>query len=278
MRIFRQLNFRGKGYITNFININSNNTIIANCKGINFKIDFSDAIQKQIYFNIYELGNLETVVNLVKPGWICFDVGANVGAYSLGFAKRLNFKGDVYAFEPEPMNYLRLNENCSLNDFASVVKTFEEAVTNYNGKATLHLSGNEQSGWHSLTEFKDIAKKQIEVRAIKLDTFISNNSIKKIDLIKVDVEANEFELLEGAKECLENQIFKFIFIEFNGPRLAEKHRTFSEFREIFKANGYNPVKIKLELIEDIKKRKVDPSEICENFLFELTGNSNNERA
>ena len=211
-------------------------------------------------------------MELVKPGWTCFDVGANVGIYALRFAKKLNFSGKVYAFEPEPRNFDRLKENFSLNEFAKVIEPINAALTNFDGRATLYLSGYEQSGWHSLTEFKDIAKSTVEVRAMKLDTFVNGNSINKIDLIKIDVEANEFELLEGARECLKNRILKYIFIEFNGPRLAEKGRSFNEFMEIFGQSGYLPVRLNLHLLEDIRKNKINPANICENFLFRVKQN------
>jgi FkbM family methyltransferase len=268
MWLFRQITFRGKGIITGFVTHSSRNDFVANCRGINFRIDFRDEIQKQIYFNSYELRNLNPVVKLVKPGWICFDVGANVGIYALRFAKKLNFKGKVYAFEPEATNFERLRENINLNEFARIVTPIRVALTNYDGTGTLYLSNHEQSGWHSLTEFKDIARSKVEVKTMKLDTFVSENSINRIDLIKIDVEANEFEMLEGAKECLRNKIFKYIFIEFNGPRLAEKGRNFGQFMNVFRQNGYFPVKLNLDSFEDIRKNKINPSEICENFLFE----------
>ena len=50
MWIFRQMNFKGKGFITSFITQTPAPDITANCKGIKLKIDFKDDIQKQIYF------------------------------------------------------------------------------------------------------------------------------------------------------------------------------------------------------------------------------------
>lgn len=265
--IFRQITFKGKGIITGFITRAPEAELIANCKGIRFSIDFTDEIQKQIYFNSYELRNLEPVVKLVEPGWTCFDVGANVGIYALRFAKKLNFKGKVYAFEPEATNFEKLRENIKLNEFAGIVTPINAALTNFDGTGTLYLSEHKQSGWHSLTEFKDISRARVDVKAMKLDTFVKENSINRIDLIKIDVEANEFEMLEGARECLEDKVLRYIFIEFNGPRLAEKGRNFDEFMDLFENIGYKPARLNLQILQDIKKKKINPAEICENFLF-----------
>ena len=262
----RNHNIKSKGEISKYLQ--TKKKITAKCNGINYRLNLGDDIQQQIYLNVYEKNNVEFILVLLKPGDTFFDAGANVGAYTLQAAKKLNGGVNIYSFEPEPDNFMRLDYNCGLNKFSENVNRFQIALSNSSGKAILFKSDNKHSGWHSLTEFKDISIDKTEVITDTLDNFVTNNNIKKIDLIKIDVEANEFELLEGAKNCLKEKIFKKIYIEFNGPRLSEKNKTFSEFLNIFANYGYSPEKINLELVDKLNKGMLNYKKICENFLFE----------
>ncbi len=262
----RNHNIKSKGEISKYLH--NKEEITAKCNGINYRLNLSDDIQQQIYLNVYEKNNVEFILGLLNHCDTFFDAGANVGAYTLQAAKKLNTGENIYSFEPEPDNFTRLDHNCSINEFSKKVNRLQIALTNKTGNAILFKSDNKHSGWHSLTEFKDISIDKTEVTTDTLDNFVMKNNIKKIDLIKIDVEANEFELLEGAKNCLKEKILKKVYIEFNGPRLSEKNKTFTEFTNLFADYGYIPKKINLELANELSKGKLKYEEICENFLFE----------
>ena len=266
----RNNNIRGKRLLWKFLK--TEKEVIADCKGIKYSLNLEDDIQQQIYLNEYEKYNLNFIIDMLKPGNVFFDIGANVGAYTLPAAKKLKTGNNIYSFEPEPGNFKRLDYNCSINDFSKNINRFRVAISASDGSADLYQSEDIHSGWHSLSEFKDVSSGKIEVTTVKLDSFIEKYKIKKIDLVKIDVEANEFEVLEGAVNSLKANIFKIIFIEFNGPRLAEKNKTFYDLINTFKEFNYFPQKLNMGLVKKLLNKELDQAGICENFLFEPLSN------
>ncbi len=271
LEFIRNHNIRGKRMLWKYLR--TEKEVVVVCNGIKYGLNLEDDIQQQIYMNHYERNNLKYIIDLLKPGDVFFDVGANVGAYTLPAAKKLGTGKNIYSFEPEPGNFRRLDHNCSMNNFSKNVNRFPFAVSAVDGKANLYQSEKIHSGWHSLSEFKDISTGKIEVTTIKLDGFIEKHKIKKIDLIKIDVEANEFEVLEGCADSLKANIFKIVFIEFNGPRLFEKNKTFHDLINTFREFNYFPQRLNMELVKLLLNNEVDQNAICENFLFETLSNN-----
>lgn len=136
-------------------------------------------------------------VKLCEKANIIFDIGANTGVYSL-LAKCLNSNAQVFAFEPVERVYEKLITNIKLNNYD--VTCVNKAVSNNDGIATIYDTLTEHI--YSVTVNKnlnspDTLVKAIEIKTIKLKTFIEENKIHKIDLIKIDVETHEPEVLEG---------------------------------------------------------------------------------
>jgi hypothetical protein len=73
----------------------------------------------------YELAKQRTIIDLVRPGWTCWDVVANVGFYTLLFSQLVGPRGRVVAFEPAPANIPQLERHIRINGCANVdlVKT-----------------------------------------------------------------------------------------------------------------------------------------------------------
>ncbi|MCW8896436.1 MAG: FkbM family methyltransferase [Flavobacteriales bacterium] len=133
-----------------------------------------------------------------------FDVGANTGLYSL-ITKSLNQKAQVVAFEPVPKVLEYLNYNIEINHYD--IKIEPKAASNFNGEAKVYLiKGVEFTT--SVTVNKSLLaettpKDELIIKTIRLDTFIEENKIDKIDLMKIDVETHEPEVLEGMGEYLD---------------------------------------------------------------------------
>lgn len=235
-------------------------------RGIIYELNVDDPIQRKIALNLYEKGDLKQIASLIKKGGTCIDVGANVGFYTLHFAKKMQNTGKAYAFEADPSVFAKLKANCKLNTFGSI-DIYNKAISNQNGKTTFHCSQDACSGSGSLEKFHDIAGQQIEIETQSLDSFLAEEKISFVDLIKIDIEGHEIKLLQGAKESLKKRKFGHIFVEFNGPRLSQKGHTFNEFCDYFFSNDY---KMKnSSFLEQITSKKIDSSKICTNFLFSL---------
>jgi len=101
------------------------------------------------------------------------------------------------------------------------------AVSNINGKLIFHDYENEFQSSASLD--KRMSRNntddsiEYEVNTIKLDTYVKNNNISHIDLIKIDVELHEPEVIEGMYNILKD-FRPFLLIEVLLPDVAEKHK------------------------------------------------------
>lgn len=150
-----------------------------------------------------------------KDKKIVFDVGANIGDYSKNCLKYLE-NTEIYAFEPSKKTFNELKKNLR----NTKVKIFNFGFGEKKEKKDLFYD-KETSGLASLynrkLEYRKIfftKKEKIEIETI--DSFCKKNSIQRIDLLKIDVEGNEFNVLKGAKKMLKNKKIKGIQFEFGG--------------------------------------------------------------
>lgn len=143
--------------------------------------------------------------------YIYFDVGARDGNKSFNVA-RSNRKSIVYGFEPNPLS------NSILEKKIVDVKNYiliKCAVSDFNGNAKFNISGKKFCwGCSSLLEFSDKAKTEwgnrtdtqttqtINVEVIRLDTFIEQNNISKIDYLHIDAQGSDLKVLCGLGEYI----------------------------------------------------------------------------
>ncbi len=154
----------------------------------------------------WEKESIQSWMKLCESAETVFDIGANTGIYSL-ITKTVNPKATVYAFEPVSRVFKRLNENIKLNNFD--IKPVEEAISNSNGTATIFDTTSEHTYSVTVNKNRLLANEEVvetQIKTITLDSFIKQHNIKKIDLMKIDVETHEPEVLEGFSEYI--RIFK----------------------------------------------------------------------
>ena len=149
---------------------------------------------------IYEYKKVKLLEKLIKPGLTILDVGVNSGYFTLLAAKLMQDQGQILVFEPAPENYQRVKKTLAYNRYQSI-SLWPLALFNRNGQ--LSLFKGVESGCHSL--IKDSGLGSWPVITKKLDDFIFEQNIKKVDLIKIDVEGAEIEVLEGARKLLNEQ-------------------------------------------------------------------------
>jgi len=210
--------------------------------GIKFKFKTADAVGRKIYKSKdYEPTITNFVLNEItfEPGDIVLDVGANIGWYSLILAKckpGLN----IYAFEPDTLNYRLLTDNIALNKINSVV-AINHAVSNNTGSATLYKYDEKNLGRHSILPIFN--GKSESVTTVTLDDFMKENNIsdKTVRLLKIDVEGFEGNVLKGALSTLPK--IKYIIHEFS-PDLMNHGDTAPEtlINMLFE-NGFKPYEI-----------------------------------
>lgn len=145
-----------------------------------------------------EQSTIALIKNEVKNGMHVFDLGANIGWFTLIFSKLIGDSGHVYAFEPDPYTFKILEENIELNKLKNV-SIFQLAVSNKVGVAKFHLVKNQDAA--NVLESKTKTDNCLDVKTTTLDEFCTDHNTK-IDFLKMDVEGSEPKVFEGMKNVI----------------------------------------------------------------------------
>lgn len=155
----------------------------------------------------YERGVTKLFCEVLKDKTCVFDIGANIGYYTFLAAALLESRGVVYAFEPSPDVFQILSHNAHLNELANVVLN-QAALCAEDGTGRLFLPSTEEGDSHqtnaSLIEGFMSQQGAISVKTLRFDTYCAKAGIKKVDLIKIDVEGVELQVLQGMGELLQS--------------------------------------------------------------------------
>jgi FkbM family methyltransferase len=145
----------------------------------------------------YESGKQKVFETLITPGSVVFDIGANVGFYTLLASVLVGRSGHVYAFEPVQRNVGYLRRHIALNHVNNVT-VIDSAVSDVTGTARFVVSGGSAIG--SLSE-----QGEVEVATLALDDFDSAQGTRARSHLKIDVEGAEFKVLRGAEAFLKTR-------------------------------------------------------------------------
>jgi FkbM family methyltransferase len=148
---------------------------------------------------MYEPFATKVFMQLVGPGMTVFDVGANIGYYTLLAARIVGESGSVYSFEPDPENYKILVKNIGLNRFVNVVP-IQKALSNASGTQQMY---KDKDNWGMVS----FSEKNVSLEAnsyvtetTTLDNFIQQ--VSHVDIIKLDIEGAEGHVIAGGKKLL----------------------------------------------------------------------------
>ena len=163
----------------------------------------ADVVDRDVYlYGAYEYVTATVFGRLARPGGVVVDAGAHMGAFTLLAAKRVGPTGRVLAFEPNPAQRERLARNVEANAFGQV-DIRAEALSDHTGRGLLHLSGDaSRSGNASLGAMGD-ATGVVPVSLVRLDEVTRRLGVRRVDVIKIDVEGAEAAVLVGASTTIE---------------------------------------------------------------------------
>ena len=190
------------------------------------------------WLGTYEYEKQALFTRTVSPGSKVFDIGGNVGFYTLLASKLAGPEGEVVVFEPLPRNLSYLRKHLELNKTNNVT-VVEAAVSDKNGLTFFDAGAR--------GEMAHIASSgQLQVRTYTLDHLLELCQIPVPDLIKMDIEGAEFMALWGARSMLA-QAQPTIFLATHG---AIVHRECCNF---LKSLGYRLTPIDGNPLDDSRE-------------------------
>jgi FkbM family methyltransferase len=140
----------------------------------------------------------QILMDALLPGLVFYDLGANLGFFSLLAASIVGEAGKVYSFEPDLQVARRLREHVAQNGFSNIT-VIEMGVWSVTGQASFlaaDLSSPDRG-----TGYFNLESQGVPTDCIALDDFIRD--ALPPDAIKCDVEGAEIEMLRGAANVLE---------------------------------------------------------------------------
>lgn len=170
----------------------------------------------------YEPRLNEAMRNAIKAGCCVWDVGANVGWYTLKFADWVGPGGQVVAFEPSATNVKRLNDAVQAR---ANIKVMPVGLSNVSGRAAF-LPGSDDLGATSMVvPGKDTDAPGYGSVATKCGhELIGNGQAPFPNIMKIDVEGHELEVLEGMAGMLDRPDLRDLFIEVHFAVLQAQGR------------------------------------------------------
>ncbi|MEX2217481.1 MAG: FkbM family methyltransferase [Phycisphaerales bacterium] len=175
------------------------------------------------------------VAEHVRPGGVFFDVGANVGFFSLIAARAAGPAGRIIAFEPVPANADAIRRNARINRFDSI-SVVQAAVASAPGEMDLVLSEHPGGAALALAPPPD-ASGRIRARVVSIDDLVGRGQAPPPTLIKVDVEGVEVEALRGMAETARTHR-PIIICELDDTSPAALARKVAEVEGLFAQWGY----------------------------------------
>ncbi|MAI29152.1 MAG: hypothetical protein CMP38_02970 [Rickettsiales bacterium] len=199
---------------------------------------------------------LSLMSKFIMEGDVVFDIGANIGAFTVPLAKKVGKFGEVYAFEPQKLIYDILQDNVNKNNLnntrvfnVGVGEKEEELELNDIDYSKVGNFGGVSFKYESSSFTKNIKDKKYKVKVTNLDKLME---IKKCNFIKMDVELMELDILKGGRNFLKkfrpilwienhesypNKINKFL-LENNYDAYWAYSRVFNKSNFFINENNY----------------------------------------
>lgn len=228
-RIKRSVRRRFINYLEN---VTRRQQLECNVKGCVILLDVESEIEKgrADTYTTKEPETLEWIERYFSPEDVMYDVGANIGLYSLFAAKYLRGQCKVYAFEPEALNYAGLSRNIYLNGLSGVVLPCCVAVTDRMCFDTFYLNPNNfekitggrlvsGSSMHSFGATVDYRGKPFQafhqqgIVGVSLDHLWQVWGLDFPNHIKIDVDGLEEKIIAGAAQTLKDRRLKSVLVE-----------------------------------------------------------------
>jgi len=199
-------------------------------------IRLSEAVGGNIYSEyVHEMPETKFLQNYSNDDWVCLDVGANIGYFSV-LLSTLCPKGRVIAVEPILANAEFTKQNLYRNritncDVECAALSDEVGEREFNLVSDTAFSGFKSTG-------RKAGSESILVKTLTPLMLLEKHGVEKIDLIKIDIEGAEPIVFKAFEAAFKNNRPKFILSECNSKNLASYGYQVSEFLAMMGDYGY----------------------------------------
>lgn len=149
----------------------------------------------------YEQPVQQALASLARPGDVCYDIGANLGFFSILLGRLVGPMGIVHAFEPVPANAAAIERNARLNDLGNV-RVMRMALTRSDGEAELLLAQHVGGAVLADAGTPPDPAGRLTVSTAAVDSLLARGELAPPRLVKIDVEGAEMDVLLGMERTL----------------------------------------------------------------------------
>jgi FkbM family methyltransferase len=181
------------------------------------------------YKRLIEAGPVESLREVVTSGSTAIDVGANIGFFTVRFARWVGPAGHVIAIEPEARNFTSLSRRVARAGLSDMVTCVQAAAADRHGELRLALNTGHPGDHH-------LADDGEPVPGIMLDDLAASDS-QPVTLVKIDVQGAEAMVLAGARKLIEAHR-PAVLIEVDEAALTRLGSSRRELVDTFVALGY----------------------------------------
>jgi FkbM family methyltransferase len=176
--------------------------------------------EKDYWLGTYEIDLQAAVRVLVQPGWVAYDVGANIGYITLLLSRFVGSDGMIFSFEALPDNLTRLQKSIALNSLTERVSVFAGAVSDKSHPVQFLVGPSGAMGKTVGSAGRTEGHSQtLDVAGIALDDFVFEAGHPLPQIIKMDIEGGEVLALKGMSRLLA-EVRPLILLELHGHEAA----------------------------------------------------------
>jgi FkbM family methyltransferase len=216
-------------------------------RGFWFDLDLTDYVDQWIYLTgYYERADYLELLNAVrqKAAAVVFDVGAQIGVYTLGLSRAVGSGGTVYSFEPNPRSFGRLQQHVQANKCDNVVLN-QLALGEKCYQATLQAPLRFNTGGATLLRVRlpeSWQSSPVDVGVVTLDQYCEKNHVRRLDAVKLDCQGYEPFVIEGGRNMLKTWHPRLL-IEFDSRWLGAAGWSGDAFLGLLRELGYEPFQL-----------------------------------
>lgn len=181
--------------------------------GREFLVDLTEELHQGVFFlGEYERAVTDIILSVVLSGDVCLDIGANFGWYTT-LLSRACLEGEVHAFEPMPDVFGELKQNLELAGEPENVRLNNLALGDESKMIDIHRFKGVSSAYSSFSADREGDYETFSIPMVTLNSYLTENQVRDIDFIKIDVEGAELMFLNGATDLFKQKTPPLIMAE-----------------------------------------------------------------